>query len=95
MSNSTPRAALPPLPEPGLTRGTKLLPYEERYFGLAGLAKKLGYTESPRYYWTAEQVEQIRRETVQACAEAAKQCRSGLGAEAAILALLPVKEPKE
>lgn len=50
--------------------------------------------------YTAEQVEAIRRETVQACAEAANQSltsgRSPFGGrvKAAILALLP-KEPKE
>ena len=48
MSNSTPRAALPPLPAPAHRGPTGTGAYFDSY--------------------TAEQVEQIRRETVQACA---------------------------
>ena len=54
MSKSTPRAALPPLPPPAVKAG--------EYAGPPGE----GASEN---YWSAEQVEQIRRETVQACAD--------------------------
>lgn len=53
MSNSTPRAALPPLPQ------SQVLGRETHFGG----------TKFPIYGYSAEQVEQIRRETVQACAD--------------------------
>lgn len=96
MSNSTPRAALPPLPPP------KLLGRETQFGG-----SKYGI-----YGYTAEQVEQIRRETVQACAAVCQALHAeymgmakgdtkptydymalgALDASADILALLPVKD---
>ena len=47
---------LPELPEPALTIGTKLLPYEERSFGTPGMATALGYTYDQRHYHTADQL---------------------------------------
>ena len=85
MSNSTPRAALPE-PAAVYMRGCNIDIPEGTYL------------------YTAEQVEQIRRETVQACAAIAEETvvaefegvyHYGENAAAAILALLPVKEPKE
>lgn len=38
--------------------------------------------------FSRRQVESIRRETVRRCASAAAKCRSGLGAEVAIMELL-------
>lgn len=40
----------PPMPEPDLYVGTKLVPYERRHFGTAGLAQRLGYTSDVREY---------------------------------------------
>lgn len=85
MSNSTPRTALPPLPPPAVKAGD--------YAGPPGE----GASEN---YWDAEQVEQIRRETVQACYHVATSddfygSPVQVQIADAILALLPVKEPKE
>ena len=55
---------LPPLPEPALVIGTKLLPYEERHFSTQDLAVRLGYREGIRSYYTTAQVEEIRRAAI-------------------------------
>ena len=55
---------LPPLPEPALVIGTKLLPYEERHFSTQDLAVRLGYREGIRSYYTTTQVEEIRRAAI-------------------------------
>lgn len=83
MSNSTPRAALPPLPD-----------FEQVIY-----EKTRRFIPDDALQAIAEQVEQIRRETVQACA-AMCEAQEGdrilkavaKGCAAAILALLPVKD---
>lgn len=83
MSNSTPRAALPPLPLPRVL----------------GRETQFGGTKFPIYGYTSAEVEQIRRETVQACADAAWAAapsdEDACQIAEAVRALLPVKEPKE
>lgn len=92
MSNSTPRAALPPLPVGVAWTLTETLTRKE-----TTTRGYLWFTNPINCCWTAlytaEQMQERDRQIVQSCAEAAKQCRSGLGAEAAILALL-LKEPQ-
>lgn len=91
MSNSTPRAALPPLPDGAAWTLKETLKRQE-----TTTRGYLWFTNPINSCWTAlytaEQMQERDRQIVQSCAEAAKQCRSGLGAEAAILALLPVKD---
>ena len=57
---------LPPLPEPDLERGTKMVPYEDRYFGTPGLASKLGYSHETRHYYTTAKVQAYARDFARA-----------------------------
>ena len=69
MSNSTQRAALPPLPNPMAQVVTIATDDGKKARVIRALDLKwiVGADGQPLY--TAEQVEQIRRETVQACAD--------------------------
>ena len=62
---------LPLLPEPVVERGTKLVPYEERFFRTVGLAAKAGYTNDLRVFYTKEQLREYGRAVEQAAYERA------------------------
>ena len=47
------------LPEPALHRG-RFLPYEPRYFPTRRMAEKLGFTQDPKSYYTADQLRQAQ-----------------------------------
>lgn len=98
MSNSTPRAALPPLPNPMAQVVTISTDDGKKARVIRALDLKWIVGADGRPLYTAEQVEQIRRETVMACAEIAEREADNWHVEpekaiaAAILALLPVKD---
>lgn len=63
------------LPEPELFSGYKLLPYEQRFFGLKESRDKLGYVNDTNEYYTAAQLESY---AVARVAEATAELRSEL-----------------
>lgn len=61
-----PESVVTELPDPGLYEGTRLLPYETRYFKTAGIRESLNYTDNPKGYYTADQMRAYAAESVRA-----------------------------